>query len=266
MLPSAPLQKGLSALLPAVLSIAIAIWEIAATARATRGVPGADDWQRASDVVRTGWHQGDLIVFAPEWIDPVGREHLGDLITLDQAGRMDADRYGTIWELSIRGAHAPETRGLAPAWRVEVGDVLVQRFERAPAVVVTDLVRAPFEGGGARVVLAEVGFAPHRCVQVVPAPDGTVSVDYGSIELGSSLVGYVGLADVFTRRDVRDPGRLDVRIDDAQVASVIAGVEDGWVRFAVDTSPGRHHVVLDATAVGPGARDRRICFAAEARQ
>jgi hypothetical protein len=85
--------------------------------------------------------------------------------------------------------------------------------------------------------------------------------------LGRELVGHVGLADVFTRRDVRDPGRLVVKVDGRVVADVTVGVDDGWVRFAAPTAARADATVeFAATAVGPRARDRRICFAAEARR
>ena len=78
-----------------------------------------------------GHQPGDLIVFAPRWNDPVGRLHLGDLIPVEMAGRLDGERYGRIWELDIRGARAPETRGLTAAEVHDVGGVTVRRFERA---------------------------------------------------------------------------------------------------------------------------------------
>ncbi|MCB9573428.1 MAG: hypothetical protein H6709_15215 [Kofleriaceae bacterium] len=255
-----------------MLLVAIAIWEIVATVRAPAEVPDDRAWDRAAAAVRSQHHPGDLIVFAPGWIDPVGRLHLGDLIPLEMAGRMDGDDYGTIWELSIRGARAPETAGLAPAWQGGFGGVTVRRFEREPAHVVSDLVAlaggAELRGAGSRpaVQLAEVGFAPHRCAQVIPAPGQAVTLDFGRIPLGTRLVAYAGLADVFTRRDVRDPGRLEIRIDGEVVADARLGVDDGWVRMEAATTPGEHDVEVIAEAVGPKARDRRICFAAEARR
>jgi len=241
--------------------------------RAGATVPGDTDWARAAEAVRAQHRPGDLIVFAPRWIDPVGRLHLGDLITIEMAARMDADRYGTIWELSIRDAHAPETDGLTREWQQHFGGVVVRRFTRPPAVVVTDFV-ATFassrsEGVRARgpsVELAEVGFAPHRCVQVEPQPGQSVAMTWPGAALGGQLVGYVGLADVFTRRDVREPGELAVQVAGREVARVRVGVDDGWVRFAAPTTPGAADVTFVATAVGPRARERRICFAAEARR
>ena len=260
-------------LVPALALVAIATWETCATVRAGSDVPGDDAWRSAAAMVRERRAPGDLIVFAPRWIDPVGRMHLGDLIPVGDAARMDAARFGTIWELSIRGERAPETAGLTPAWTGEAGGVTVRRFTRTPVQVATDFVAAfataRTEGqrtAGPAVVLAEVGFEPHRCVQVTPAPGASVRITYPAAVLGRELVGYVGLADVFTRRDVRAPGELAVEIGGRAVATTRFGVDSGWVRFAAPTTAGPADVTFVATAVGKGARDRLICFAAEARR
>ena len=258
--------------IPAAVLVAIAAWEIWRTERAGAGVPDDDAWKQAADVVRLQQQPGELIVFAPDWIDPVGRLWLGDRIPIDMAARMDAARYGTVWEVSIRGAHAPEATGTLDA-EIDADGVLVRKYTRPAAQVVTDFVasfdRARTAGDLARpatVELAEVGFAPHRCVQLVPRPDRGATATYAGVALGGELVGYVGLADVFTRRDVREPGRLTVAIGGREVATVTVGDDDGWVRFAAKTTPGTADVTFTATAVGPGAHDRLICFAAEARR
>jgi hypothetical protein len=126
------------------------------------------------------------------------------------------------------------------------------------ADVVDRLATAIGDGPRPTLELTEVGFAPHRCLQVSPAPGTPVRITFPHLPLGRELVGYVGIADVFTRRDVRSPGRLDVEIAGRIAASATAGVDDGWVRFAAPTAPGPA-----ARATDPG---RRICFAAEARQ
>jgi hypothetical protein len=274
MLPSARVRAVLAAVVPAGLLLAVAAWEVVASVRAPGGVPGDAAWRQAASAVRAVRVPGELIVFAPDWVDPVGRLHLGDLVSIEEAARMDAARYPVVWELSIRGARHPDTAGRRLATSLEFDGVAVRRWERVePVFVVADFVglasRIEARGALARMpeaVVAEVGFAPRRCVQVVPTPGGTVTLDFGLVPLGDTLVGYVGLADVFTRRDVREPGRLVVRIDGQDVAGVTAGVDDGWRRFEVPTTPGQRAVEVRATAVGPGARDRRICFAMEARR
>ena len=259
---------------PALALLLCALWEIWASATAGSDVPGDADWAAAAAAVRQRHQPGDLIVFAPGWIDPVGRMHLGDLLPIEMAARMDDARYATVWELSIRGAEAPEARGRRVDWSTAAGGVRVRRLVREPASVLTDFVaelgRARVAGravGRPEVRLEEVGFEPHRCVRVEPQPDQTVRIEYPGVRLGTRLVGHVGLADVFTRRDVRAPGELTVSVAGQEVARVRFGVDDGWVRFEAETRPAeRADVVFAATAVGAGARKRLVCFAAEARQ
>jgi hypothetical protein len=259
---------------PALALLVCALWEVWASATAGSDVPGDADWATAAMVVRERHAPGDLIVFAPDWIDPVGRMHLGDLLPVEMAARMDDARYETVWELSIRGAEAPEARGRRVDWSMDAGGLRVRRLVREPASVLTDFVaefgRTRVEGravGRAEVRLEEVGFAPHRCVRVEPQPDQTVRIEYSGVRLGARLVGHVGLADVFTRRDVRAPGELTVSVDGRELVRTRFGVDDGWVRFEAETRPAeRADVVFAATAVGAGARKRLVCFAAEARQ
>jgi hypothetical protein len=254
---------------PALVLIAIAIWEVCAARCDATSVPDPDGaaWREAAAAVRAEYRPGDLIVFAPGWIDPVGRHQLGDLIPLPAAARMDAARYARIWELAIRGARSPDTAGLLPVATEDHGGVVVRRYERAPAIVVGDVVErlatATSDGPRPTLELTEVGFAPHRCLQISPPPGAPVRITFPQLPLGKELVGYAGIADVFTRRDVRSPGRLEVEIAGKIVASAAPGVDDGWVRFAASTSPGAADVVFIARATDPG---RRICFAAEARQ
>lgn len=255
------------AIVPALLLIAIATWETCSTPRYAASTPSEMTWDKAEEVVRKGYQQGDLIVFAPEWIDPVGRLHFGDLIPVDMAARMDAARYGRIWEISIRGARAPETAGLKPVATQSINALTVRGFIREPVRVVSDirdaLKTARSEGGWPTLELAEVGFAPHRCIQVVPSPNQPARITFPQLPLGKELVGYVGLADVFTRRSIRAPGTLAVEIGGKQVVTVTAGVDDGWVKFSAPTTPGPADVTFIASATAP---QRLICFAAEARQ
>jgi hypothetical protein len=158
-------------------------------------------------------------------------------------------------------------------WSQDLGGLRVRKLVAEPAVVLTDFVtalgRAQVEGqavGRPRAALAEVGFEPHRCVQVEPRPDQSVGVVYRDVALGRALVGYAGLADVFTRRDIRAPGRIEVLVDGERVAGAELGVNDGWVGFSAATRPGTGDVEFRATAVGAKASKRLICFAAEARQ
>lgn len=256
---------------PALALVAIAAWEVLAAHRDATDVPDDAAWDRAAAAVRAEYRAGDLITFAPGWNDPVGRLHLGDLISLDDAARADGDRYARIWELAIRGARAPETRGLAPTVDRTIDGIAVRRYDRAPAKVLADfrdrVGTAKVEGNRARgpsVELQEVGFAPHKCILVAPAGADPVTLTFPAVPLGRHLVGYAGIADVFTRRDQRAPGRIQVAIDDVLRADRSLDVEAGWVRFAADTDPtAPKDVVVTLSSAAPG---RLICFTLEARE
>lgn len=252
---------------PAAALVLLAVWEVWVTLAVPREVASDGDWAAAAAEVRAGFRPGDLIVFAPAWADPIGRRELGDLIPLDDAARMDSARFARIWEVSLRGASNSEA---ARAHRVSShghGGVRVRLFEQTPVKVKTDFVAqatiARFEGGSGVPIVEEVGFQPHKCLRVEPAPGATVRVVWPAAELGRELVGYVGLADVFTRRDIRSPGTLELSIGGKSVAKRVVGVDDGWVRFAAPTTPGPAEVVFALSARDPR---RLICFAAEARE
>ena len=244
--------------LPALLLIVVSAWEVCATRRDAGAVPGDDAWTAAEKVVRAAFRAGDVIVAAPGWEDPVLRLHLGDLIPIEAAARDDLAPYARIWELSTRGAHAVDGIPLAEE---RDGEVTVRRYEHAPVQIVSDLRDHPLPQ--AQVQLAEVGFAPHRCLQVTPAPGKPLVLTFPAIALGTELVGYVGLADVFTRRDIRAPGHLAVAIDGREVARVSPGVDDGWVRFAAPTTPGTATITVTASADAP---QRNLCFSVTARR
>lgn len=248
-----------------MLLAVIALWEAWAARHDAQAAPDDPAWQAAAQRVRSEHRAGDLIVFAPAWADPVGRWQLGDLIPVEMAGRMDAARYGRIWELAIRGARAPETAGLSPVMTETFGGVTVRRFERTPVTVVGDVLARVDTLTGVRptVELAEVGFAPHRCLQISPPPNAPLRLAFPAFPLGRALVGYVGIADVFTRRDVRSPVALEVELGGTVIARATAGVDDGWVRFAAPTQPGTGELVFVLHAAAP---NRKLCFAAEARQ
>ena len=249
------------AAIPALLLVVVAVWEIVVTRRSAASVPGDDAWNRASAIVRERHRPGDLIVVTPAWADPILRLHLGDLIPIDMAARMDAARYGTIWELSLdrHGATAPEVAGLVSFDERDAGGVIVRRYERAPATVLADVRdrAAP----GARVDLVEVAFEPHRCVVASVTAGKPTRITYATLPLGTELVGYVGIPDVFTRRENREPVELAVEIAGKSVTSATAPI-DRWVQFRAQTTPG----TADVTFVLTSSKPRQVCFAAEARR
>jgi hypothetical protein len=246
------------ALLMTALLALLAIWEIATLARVHAAAPADGDWKAASEVVRAQLQPGkDLIVFAPAWVDPVGRQWLGDELTLDDLGRMDVARYARIWEVSVRGASAPETRRLgAPVYDVSFGAVRVRRFEQA-AESVSWAPQSEQE-------IEEVAHLPRRCVRELGRHE------WRAVTLGTTLQVYAGLADVWARKENRAYALVRVLVDGAEVGKLSVGNDDGWKPAApIVTTPGMHDVVLEA-AVDPQHGDPAharldVCLAAEAR-
>lgn len=113
-----------------LIFLAIAIVEVVAHVVVRARVVESDDWARAAERVRAEWREGDLVVVAPEWADPLLRHHLGDRITLEDAGRSDLAQYRRLWALSIRG-HRPKEAppDAAPSFSEQVGRVRVLRWE-----------------------------------------------------------------------------------------------------------------------------------------
>jgi hypothetical protein len=235
----------------------LSAWEIVTLLRVHADAPTDPEWVAAAAAVRAQFAPGDLIVFAPAWMDPVGRKHLGDLMTFHDAARMDAARYARVWEISARGASAPDATGPV-ALDESFGALRVRRHDRVAARVTWDL--------RPRAHLLEVDYAPRECVDL-HAPG---RLDAGAVPLGSTLAVYAGLSDFRSRRDNRAWAIVRVLIDDAEVARTSIGSESGWVPLpAIATKPGPHHVVLESS-VDPSKPGTpavlSVCVAAEARE
>lgn len=102
-----------------------------------RVVPDAD-WAAAGALVREGWREGDLVVVAPTWADPLMRREVGDLLSLEDAGRTDLAQYGRLWALSVRGHRPREAPPTAPELVEVVGAVTILRWDLEPGGVLYD--------------------------------------------------------------------------------------------------------------------------------
>ena len=246
------------ALVLTVLLVLLAGWEVVTLARVKAAAPDDADWQAAAAFVGSDFRPGqDLVVFAPAWVDPVGRQWLGQFLTLADLGRMDAARYARVHEVSIRDAEAPEIAGLgAPVASRELGAVRVRRFEQKPASI-SWAVPAAGE-------IQEVAHRPRRCLR------GLRRHDFPAVTLGTELQVYLGLADVWARKENRAFARVRVLVDGQEVGSASVGNDDGWQALApIATTPGTHDVSFDVS-VDPERGDPKkarldVCLAAEGR-
>jgi hypothetical protein len=284
-------------LILALLLVALAAIETARGLTAPGRVPSADEWQRAAQKVRAGLQKGDLIVFAPRWVDQVGRFYLGDQIPVEMAGRADSDRYQRVWEVAIRGAHAEESAHATKLEQTHFGRVTVTLYEKGAAKIVHDftsdalrarVTQAPTAGKGDEVpCLAdgavfrcgatpamsvgprtlEIDYRPRRGI-LVPATDGKITrLEFLDVPLGHHLIGYTGIHDYYSRKNSDAPVELALFIDGGEKLRVTTRNQDAWRRFDVDTSAlagTRHTIRFEVSAAH--AAWRTFGFHAEARE
>lgn len=261
-LSSARLRRDRLITLGLGLALALlAIWEIGALAVAHRRAPRDDDWRAATAAVDSGFQDGELVTFAPPWVDPVGRQWLGHRLALDDAARMDAGRYAGIWEVTIRGAASDDVKGLgAPVSEQTFGAVRVRHFQRKAPTVTWDT--------RTRGSIYEVAFTPRKCVRLGAVREGgpPVKQTFAGATLGTELHVAAGLTDFRDRKENWSTARVAALVDGVEVAAARVG-NDGWVHLPVaTTTPGTHEVAFQATVDTVGEKTNlNVCVAAEAR-
>ncbi len=248
----------------------------ALTARARVATDG--DWDAAAAEVRAGFADGDLVAFAPAWADQLGRAHLGDLVGVEMAGRSDADRYARVWEVSIRGARAPETAGARLVREAQHGRVRVALYEKPAVPVVYDFtahadelrvvrgvepcyggVVGGWQCGSSRVErrTLEIDYRPRRGL-LVPVERTPTTLEWREVPLGDTLVVYAGLHDYYARKSADGLVDFAVTVDGRELVAARVGNDDGWRRFDLDTrafAGTRHTVAVRALAAIPAWRN-----------
>lgn len=145
-----------------------ALYELVAQVVIDTRVPLDADWRAAAAHVRQAHREGDLVVAAPAWADPILRRELGDLSPPTHAGRSDLAPFDRVFEVSIRGRRAPElepARGAGGPTEVRsFGAVTVRRFELGESSVRLDLT--------SRLREAEVRRGTRACSWRRRAPQG----------------------------------------------------------------------------------------------
>ncbi|HET6283430.1 MAG TPA: hypothetical protein VFH73_20905 [Polyangia bacterium] len=273
---------------------ALALIETAVAIIEPLRAPTTADWQAAAELVRGQFHKGDLIVAAPAWADPVMRLHLGDLIPIAVAGRLDDGRFGRVWEIGQRSEHAPEAETGTVALAQRFGALTVRRIERPPAVVTYDFVArwsdatlsrvdnkgtvTPCPLAGDRLACPDIGFnfVKAQLVEVdtrlrqallaQPVGNATVVVEYPNVPLGREIVLGTGLHNVWMRKAARGPVDIKVVVDGQAMLTVTTTNDTGWTIWRINTvaSQGKTATVrFEITS--PAPYQRHFAFAAEAR-
>jgi hypothetical protein len=284
-------RRRVSAVVVAAILL-LAMTEAGAALIAPLRAPSDADWKSAEATVRGGFRPGDLIVAAPGWADQVMRLHLGDLVPVKMAARLDDARYGRVWEISQRGARAEEARGTV-AETSKHGALTVRRWDRPPAAVTFDFFD---QWARARVVraetgrevpcerlidrfqcpdlgfnfvkpqLMEIGTTLRNALYVQPVGGSTVVVEFAGVPLGRELVVGGGLHHVWLRKYGDGTVKLRVLVDGKEVGRTEASNRSGWRvdRFDTAASNGQAATVrFEITSDKPYSR--HFGFTAEAR-
>jgi hypothetical protein len=276
----------------AALVVLLALVEAVSAFVAPSRAPDGRDWHAAAIEVRAGFRPGDLIVAAPAWADPLMRLELGDLVPMPVAARMDAARFGRIWEISQRGARAAETRGAHLAKRSRHGALAVKLWQKPAAqvsfdflaewqkahvsVVSTDrgempcwLAQARFqcgEGTSLGPELLEIDTTLRNGLGVEPHERTTTVLEYPDVSFGRELVVAGGLHNVWLRKSGDGKVRMRVLVNGRALGEVQGTNLGGWDLRRFDTSDlaGQHgRVRFEITT--DKAQARHFGFAAEAR-
>lgn len=231
---------------PLLLILGLALWELVA-ALGPRGLV-TEDVRQATALVRAELKPGELVTVAPEWIEPMVRRELGDLMPASMLGRADAGRYGRIWELSFAGKHAEDVQGLAAERVQRFGGVTVSRYPHEAVAVSLDLTERLPE---ARVTMALGAQAEKPCYWVGVAagglpqrgPAGAFRCERGSVELRTAEVDYRP-----RRAMVVEVGEL------TRTALVFEGIPDtAWRGGKLVLWLGHHDYHRRKTALGPSS-------------
>jgi len=295
--PSAMKTRFLSrSALPLLIAAGIALLALVETAVALIApwrAPTDADWTAAAREVRAGFWPGDLIVAAPAWADPILRVHLGDLIPIEVAGRLDDDRFGRVWEVSQRGAQAPATAGGTATLDKRFGRLIVRRVERPAERIGYDFVARwadaqvsriePSRTVSCRTVadriqcpdltfnyvhrqIVEVDNALREALLAQPVGQAVVAIEYPAVRLGRALVVATGLHDTWMRKAARGTVEMRVIVGGQPQTLPTTSDDSGWTRTRIDTSARAGQIVpvrFEITSPAPTAR--HFAFAAEAR-
>ncbi|HEY0708569.1 MAG TPA: hypothetical protein VGG33_17305 [Polyangia bacterium] len=284
----------MAALASAFAILVLAVVEAGAALVSPRLSPSDEDWMAAAAFVNGKFAPDDLIVAAPEWADPVLRQHLGDRLPGPIAGRLDHERFARIWEISQRGGEAPEADGARLVQEQRFGNLRVRLFERAAKAVTYDFTnrwreaRVTREAAGQPPVPCELQPTQHQCpdfrynfvrdalleigggirhaLYAQPVSNAAVVLEYPSAVLGRELAVAGGLHNVWLRKVSDGTVTTRVLVDDKEIGRFDSGNRTGWTirRFDTAAFAGKTaRVRFEITSANPYSR--HFGLAAEAR-
>lgn len=105
--------------------LVVSFVELGMHAAQVRTPPLEADLRAARAWVQARKGEHDAVVFAPTWIDPVGRTAFGGTQTTIDATYSDVDRYAHVFEVIAQGATHPDTHAMPAAESADFGQVHV---------------------------------------------------------------------------------------------------------------------------------------------
>lgn len=279
--------------------LAVLAWEVAATLVHSSAAPTDGDWRTAAAGLRMLHKAGEPILVAPQWAERVARQHLGDMLDIEMASLADVDRFARVWELSSRGSRHRWLDGASPKRTWRFGRIRLALFIRQAEHVLFDF-RARIDAAEVDLVgdskqscsrrgkrflcdrrhswswvgqrLMEIGYRPYTCIYAHPSPAKRLRIKFDNVPLGGRIVGYTGIGDFISRRDIsrqhiEAPVLFQLFVGDTLVHSVRHQNEWPFTRFEASTdkyASAKHHVRFEISA--PNTQARTFCFHAEARQ
>ncbi len=263
----------------AALVIAV-VWNLGAVV--LRDSPASSyHWDDVVEYFAQEHKYGEPIIFWPPVIDPVGRQYLGDRMTLDTVSAPDLRRFSTVWvvrrkgySMELFGDGSDQSMGHSGKTVSEdsFGPLLVEKIEQEVVVPVQDLTLAVRDGlqtikvtgkGSHYVGVEEVDFAPRQCIVLQPRRGVPLEMTLPAVALKDQVVGYVGLADVFYRRDVFHPVTVIVSVGKQSPQTFKLFPTSGWLPFSVDTNSAIADVTVGVFVAEGEHKKRSVCVALE---
>ena len=289
-----PAAGGLTLWLGLVALLALGSWETFAPFAHRAATPSSSDWAATVAQLRTERDSEDAaILIAPDWLAPLARFHLGPLVPLAMATLSDVDRFGRIFELSLKGHRHRWLQRRTAIKQFDHGSLRLSLFQQTAAQIRYDFTekvahasvtvgppRTPCAKRGERFVcnaragwnwvgphLAEVAHRPYRCVYAHPVQGKRLRISFERVPLGDQIIAYTGIDDFDNRKKAEGQVRLQVFVGDRMAGAIVHQNSWPWHRVEIDTRPEANRlatVYFEVTSDRGFART--FCFHAEARR
>ena len=118
----------------AVLLALVGVIELGAQLFFSQRAPRFDDYALLAEPLSSLRRDGDLLVMAPRWSEPLARRALGDeAMSLADVARPDESGYEHAVEVSLRGEHERDLAGWGEVERRTVGPFTLRRLRNPSA-------------------------------------------------------------------------------------------------------------------------------------